>query len=387
MSFQHFRLGQLAMSQPLPPHLQQNQQQSYSQNLSSSTPAPTATASSLAIPAPPKSTTARSPYGCGDSDDGYTLIFPNLAAFQEWRQHEEETQMVEFVKGDTHGSKAVPPRFKDHTKLVCARHSRSGRKKYVKKHPERVRKVPSRKLEGQGCQASISYKTYYDTDEVRVCYIADHSHPIGLPNLPFTRRGRRQTVQAEKEESKRNVQSTSVPPTSTTQQEGSSTSSPQTQVQSYASNPPLTHLPHPFPAFPGPPAIAYPPVVPLQGPPSQQELWDRLSILFNSIREHARAYDYPMPTVVALESVLIRLYLESPIGPVVPGPNFGVLGPSMHGGVMTPQHHQQQQPQPQQQQPQQPHQDARQHQQQMNGAAPQNGEQGNTEMDSGIESG
>jgi hypothetical protein len=54
--------------------------------------------------------------------------------------------MVEFVKGDTHGSKAVPPRFKDHTKLVCARHSRSGRKKYIKKHPERVRKVPSRKV-------------------------------------------------------------------------------------------------------------------------------------------------------------------------------------------------------------------------------------------------
>jgi hypothetical protein len=58
--------------------------------------------------------------------------------------------MVEFVKGDTHGSKAVPPRFKDHTKLVCARHSRSGRKKYVKKHPERVRKVPSRKVRNFG---------------------------------------------------------------------------------------------------------------------------------------------------------------------------------------------------------------------------------------------
>jgi hypothetical protein len=123
--------------------------------------------------------------------------------------------------------------------------------------------------------------------------------------------------------------------------------------------------------------MAYPPVVPLQGPPSQQELWDRLSILFNSIREHARAYDYPMPTVVALESVLIRLYLESPMG-VVPGPSFGVLGANMQGGVMALQH--QQQPQPQQQ-------DARQHHQQMNGATPQNGEPANTEMDSGIESG
>lgn len=85
---------------------------------------------------------------------------------------------------------------------------------------------------------------------------------------------------------------------------------------------------------------------------------------------------------MALESVLIRLYLESPMG-VVPGPNFGVLGPNMHGGVMAPQQQHQSQPQ----QPQQPHQDARQHQHQMNGTAPQNGEQVNAEMDSGIESG
>ena len=55
----------------------------------------------------------------------------------------------DFVeKGDTHGSKAVPPRFKEHVKLVCARHCRTGRKKYVKKYPDRVRKVPSRKVRG-----------------------------------------------------------------------------------------------------------------------------------------------------------------------------------------------------------------------------------------------
>lgn len=88
----------------------------------------------------------KGPYGSGDAEDGYTLLFENMEAFQAWRQREEEEKMVEFVKGDTHGSKAVPPRFKDHTKLVCARHSRSGRKKYVKKFPDRVRKVPSRKV-------------------------------------------------------------------------------------------------------------------------------------------------------------------------------------------------------------------------------------------------
>ena len=91
---------------------------------------------------------AKKPYGSGDADDGYTLVFESMDAFQAWRQREEEEKMIEFVKGDTHGSKAVPPRFKDHTKLVCARHSRSGRKKYVKKYPDRVRKVPSRKVRG-----------------------------------------------------------------------------------------------------------------------------------------------------------------------------------------------------------------------------------------------
>ena len=85
-------------------------------------------------------------YGSGDADDRYTLVFESMDAFEAWRQSEEEEKMVEFVKGDTHASKAVPPRFKEHTKLVCGRHSRGGRKKYVKKYPDRVRKVPSRKV-------------------------------------------------------------------------------------------------------------------------------------------------------------------------------------------------------------------------------------------------
>jgi len=76
---------------------------------------------------------SRAPYGSGDHDDGYNLVFPSLAAFHAWREQEEETQMVEFVKGDTHGSKAVPPRFKDHTKTRMREAFKKWRKKYVKK--------------------------------------------------------------------------------------------------------------------------------------------------------------------------------------------------------------------------------------------------------------
>ena len=88
----------------------------------------------------------RAPYGSGDIDDGYTYEFESIDKFLEWRRQVEEEDTVEFVKGDSHGSRAVPPRFKEHVKLVCARHNRSGRKTYVKKYPERHRKVPSRKV-------------------------------------------------------------------------------------------------------------------------------------------------------------------------------------------------------------------------------------------------
>jgi len=82
MSFQHFRLGDLALSQP---------SSSVALYPSQIQPDPT---KSL----PLSSAHAKQPYGSGDTDDGYTLVFPNLAAFQEWRAAEEERQMVEFVK-------------------------------------------------------------------------------------------------------------------------------------------------------------------------------------------------------------------------------------------------------------------------------------------------
>ncbi|KAL4069792.1 hypothetical protein V8B97DRAFT_2008322 [Scleroderma yunnanense] len=370
------------MSQPLPPHLQHGHPQ-FSQNVHST---PSSSTTIVSAPSITKPSSARPPYGSGDSDDGYTLVFPSLDAFQDWRTREEESQMVEFVKGDTHGSKAIPPRFKDHTKLVCARHSRSGRKKYVKKHPERVRKVPSRKLEGQGCQASISFKTYYDTEEVRVCYISEHSHPIGLANLPFTRRGRRATVEAEKAKNKRHSQvplsSGSDPAPSTNPVATPAVPAPQQQQQppmpSFPTAP-LSNLPHSFSHYAPPPGIAHPypppPIVATapQGPSAQQEAWDRMSVLFNTIRGHARTYEYPGASVAALESVLLRLYIESPVNVV--GGGVG-LAPGLHGPCPMPQ---------QQSQAQQPHVQESHSQAPVN-ASSATADQGN-EIESSMESG
>lgn len=135
MSFSNFRLQPLSVQVVSSPDRASDAESSLSQALG-------------ALGDDGQQGSAKRPYGSGDVDDGYTLVFESMDAFQAWRLREEEEKMIEFVKGDTHGSKAVPPRFKDHTKLVCARHSRSGRKKYVKKYPDRVRKVPSRKVRG-----------------------------------------------------------------------------------------------------------------------------------------------------------------------------------------------------------------------------------------------
>ena len=100
-----------------------------------------------------------------------------------------------------------------------------------------------------------------------------------------------------------------------------------------------------------------------------------MSVLFNAIREHARAYEYPTPSVVALESVLIRLYLESPMA-MMGGPGLGALGAGMHGIIPPPQQ--------QQGQASQPH-DA--HSQPTMGVASGSGDPANSELDSSIESG
>ncbi|KDQ63323.1 hypothetical protein JAAARDRAFT_147517 [Jaapia argillacea MUCL 33604] len=292
------------------------------------------------------------PYGSGDADDGYTMVFESLHAFQAWRAKEEEEKMVEFVKGDTHGSKAVPPRFKDHTKLVCARHQRSGRKKYVKKHPDRVRKVPSRKIE-VGCHASISYKTYFETEEVRVCYNSQHSHEIGLPNLPFTRRGRKAQLQWEKDHKGRRGR----PPKSASapHEDGSEDSPPSPFDPSFDGQPfagpsysPPAHVPpapRPTRSRPPPPPpshqshlslqnavsmIAPLPQVSPHSLPMSPDLagrWERMGTLFDSIRDHANTFQYPEASVDALESVLIRLYLESPL--VATSSFMNYAGPSL----------------------------------------------------------
>jgi len=204
--------------------------------------------------------------------------------------------------------------------------------------------------------------------------VSQHSHEIGLANLPFTRRGRRDAATMKFEKDKSNMTSTqaqtpdndcasraaSLPPCSATNHDQSATSSadvspqPTMPISPAASSsfsttvPMLAPLP-PQSAYPVPPQqtyayispvppsqVAYPPAPPAPQPqpilaPASTNLvndrWENMSTLFQSIREHARNFDYPSPSVAALETILIRLYLESPVG-------MGVQSAGMSSSIM-----------------------------------------------------
>jgi hypothetical protein len=96
MSFQHFRLSE-AVS-PLPAHLHAAVQAAPTSSVQQFQTANTNNTFPMNHVAVGPATPTKAPYGSGDTDDGYTLVFPNLEAFHEWRNKEEETQMVEFVK-------------------------------------------------------------------------------------------------------------------------------------------------------------------------------------------------------------------------------------------------------------------------------------------------
>ena len=58
-----------------------------------------------------------------------------------------------------------------------------GNKPYNKKHPERNRKMDSKKT---GCRCQITIKIYSNTPTVLGQYDADHDHDIGSDNIAYT---------------------------------------------------------------------------------------------------------------------------------------------------------------------------------------------------------
>ena len=194
---------------------------------------------------------------------------------------------------------------------------------------------------------------------------AQHSHEIGPANLPFTRRGRRAQVEQEKarpvrrlsdDDNGQNSGSTSTATVATPatiprlEEPGLHSITPEIQdtppeqaidTVLFAHDPATQFTPmttqavqpvHQMPPTPAPPPPQVQRMMPPPPPPQpatlsqitqvrhphnvvqdEQARWDRISVLFEHARSAARTFEHPPPSVAALEAVLVRMYLESPL--------------------------------------------------------------------------
>lgn len=167
--------------------------------------------------------------------------------------------------------------------------------------------------------------------------ISQHSHEIGHANLPFTRRGRKAAAQRDKKKGPEEDSSTPAPTSSNANAVAGPSSTAQAQPYSSAIAM-LAPLPSQTTYQPPPQPYGYPSSVaqPYPSPPPHAALshdrWENMATLFHSVREHARGFEYPAVSVAALETILIRLYLESPVG-VGPQPTMTSI---MQNGMAHP---------------------------------------------------
>jgi hypothetical protein len=161
-----------------------------------------------------------------------------------------------------------------------------------------------------------------------------HSHETGVANLPYTRRGRK--AAAEKREPWNKHDGNNASAASTSNNTSSAPVQPvagpssEAQNQNTYSNAVSMIAPLPSQSYPGNYSYSVP--APFQAPSQAtqmaQERWDNMAVLFNNVRENARTIEYPGASIAALESCLIRLFLESP--PAAPAPSVSLPGSIPH---------------------------------------------------------
>jgi hypothetical protein len=123
-----------------------------------------------------------------DLDGGvYTQAWKTLWNAKEWIEKEEGEKGILFNKHSTiHNQAKKEKKWLDKHIWVCSRNGSGGKSKYVKKHPEQKRKVPTKLLK-DGCPCRLVVRTYPNTEKVLGKYTVEHSHPIGDENLRFMR--------------------------------------------------------------------------------------------------------------------------------------------------------------------------------------------------------
>ena len=112
---------------------------------------------------------------------GFSLEWANLAEFDLWRQMEERLSCINFIASTSRPGGIL---FSHKQRFVCGRQNSGGGNPYEKKHPERQRKIATKK---SGCRCYVIIKQYHHTSTVLGRYVDKHDHEIGAANIAYTR--------------------------------------------------------------------------------------------------------------------------------------------------------------------------------------------------------
>nr|GAT51335.1 predicted protein [Mycena chlorophos] len=117
---------------------------------------------------------------------GYSLEFNTEAHFEGWLFEQRRTRAVEFRRRRIEHCKMPDGQraWLTRTTYTCTRDGDSRVDEYERTKPERKTKAFKKEL-SDGCSALVTMKTYPDTRRVLVKHRDEHSHPLGVENVPY----------------------------------------------------------------------------------------------------------------------------------------------------------------------------------------------------------
>ena len=133
----------------------------------------------------PATSTRRGSFTYDRESGKWPYEWATIAEFDIWHRQEELAYSIELIGSTvTKPPKEGPNLWKQKPLFVCSRQWSGGKSKYLKKHPDRMRRLTSKKT---GCRCKIEIKQYHHTQIIRGRYTDEHNHDIGVGNLQYTR--------------------------------------------------------------------------------------------------------------------------------------------------------------------------------------------------------
>jgi hypothetical protein len=116
-----------------------------------------------------------------DRENGWAMEWANIAEFEIWLKEEQLAKSIDFVLSSTRPGKRL---WTKKSTYVCSRQMSGGQSMYEKKHPDRQRKIDTKKT---GCRCHVIIKHYPHTLTILGYYADKHDHEIQLANIAYTR--------------------------------------------------------------------------------------------------------------------------------------------------------------------------------------------------------